>query len=114
MPNPYADILFKRDDRRPFVDITLTDANGAVDLTSATCEKIVIKNIDNVVVSNTTTELTVTDTTGGIVRWQPAATGAVAEPANYYAEIQVTFNDGRHATFPNDDWFSVIILEDID
>jgi len=34
-------------------------------------------------------------------------------PARYRAEFEVTFSDGQKTTVPNDDYFSIVIVEDL-
>lgn len=111
----FADIEIKRNDTRPFLDSTLSDANGPVDLTDATVKFFMEDVSGNTVVNQTSTGALVTlqDTTGGKVRykWQAADTSTGGE---FRAEWEVTFSDGSKASFPNDGYLSVVVRDDLD
>lgn len=113
-----ADIELKRNDTRPYLDSVLTDANGAVDVTGATIKFYMIdESDDSEVVNQTTTDVpalvSIENSTAGSVRykWQAADTST---GGNFLAEWQVTFADATKATFPNDEYLTVYIRDDLD
>ena len=108
-----ADIVYKKNDRRPFVDITLTDANGVVDLTNVDVKQIMQEDATGDLILNSSCEIIFQATTAGVVRWQPSSS-ASALTGHFRMSFQGTFADGRPATFPNDDYLTVLILEDLD
>ena len=98
-----TDITYKVGDTRPFLDATLKDADGAIDLTGITSVRFVLEDQDaNEIVNESSTgvNVTITGTTSGKVRykWQSAD---LSSEGNYYAEWKVTFGDGTVARFPN-------------
>lgn len=110
-----ADIEVKRNDRRPYLDSTLTDANGAVDLSGATVKFFMVDADDNTVIDQTSTGslVTIQSATAGTVRYQWAAADT-STGGRFRAEWQVTFGDGTQATFPNTEYLTVRILADLD
>ena len=98
-----TDITYKVGDTRPFLDATLKDANGPVDLTGITSVQFVLEDEDaNEIVNESSTgaNVTITGTTSGQVRYKWQATDLSSE-GNYYAEWKVTFGDATVARFPN-------------
>ena len=98
-----SDITYKVGDTRPFLDATLKDANGAVDLSSVNSVRFVLEDEDaNEIVNESSTgaNVTITSSTAGKVcyRWQSAD---LSSEGNYYAEWKVTFSDDTVARFPN-------------
>ena len=98
-----SDITYKVGDTRPFLDATLKDADGAVDLTGITSVRFVLEDEDaNEIVNESSTgaNVTITGSTSGQVRYKWQAADLSSE-GNYYAEWKVTFSDGTVARFPN-------------
>ena len=98
-----TDITYKVGDTRPFLDATLKDADGAVDLTGITSVRFVLEDQGgNEIVNESSTgaNVTITSSTAGQVRykWQVAD---LSSEGNFYAEWKVTFSDGTVARFPN-------------
>lgn len=100
-----TDATYKVGDTRPFLDATLKDANGPVDLSTGLVDNVrfVLEDQDaNEIVNESSTgaNVSITDSTGGKVRykWQVAD---LSSEGNYYAEWKVTFGDGTVARFPN-------------
>ena len=98
-------VTYKVGDTRPYLDATLSDANGAVDLSTSAVESVrfVMEDKDGTEVvneSSTGANVTITGSTSGQVRyaWQ---TGDLANPGNYYGEWKVLYTDGSAARFPN-------------
>lgn len=111
----YADIEIKRNDRRPYLDSTLTDANGAVDLSGATVKFFMVDSAGATVVSQTSTGtlVTIQSATAGTVRYAWAAADT-STAGTFKGEWQVTFGDGTQATFPNTEYLTIRIFEDLD
>ena len=111
----YADIELKRNDRRPYLDDTLSDADGAVNLSGCTVKFFMVDSDGNTVVNQTSTGsyVTLPSATAGQVRyaWQAADTST---SGNFKAEWQVTWGDGSQATFPNNGHITVIVQDDLD
>ena len=98
-----TNITYKVGDTRPFLDATLKDANGAVDLTGVNSVRFVLEDEDaNEIVNESSTgaNLTITGTTSGKVRYKWQAADLSSE-GNYYAEWKVTYSDDTVARFPN-------------
>ena len=98
-----SDITYKVGDTRPFLDATLKDADGAVDLTGITSVRFVLEDQGaNEIVNESSTgaNVTITGSTSGQVRYKGQAADLSSE-GNYYAEWKVTFGDGTVARFPN-------------
>ena len=98
-----SDITYKVGDTRPFLDATLKDADGAVDLTGITSVRFVLEDQDaNEIVNESSTgaNVTITSSKAGQVRYKWQAADLSSE-GNYYAEWKVTFGDGSVARFPN-------------
>ncbi len=98
-----SDITYKVGDTRPFLDATLKDANGAVDLTGVTSVRLVLEDQDaNEIVNESSTgnNVTIESATAGTVRYKWQATDLSSE-GNYYAEWKVTYADATVARFPN-------------
>lgn len=94
----------KQGDRLPKFTATISDANGAVNLTGCTV-KFIVGSILNAT-------MTVTNALTGAVEYA-WANNDTATPGFYSAEIEVTFEDGKKMTFPNDSYVAVHILSDL-
>ena len=111
----YADIELKRNDTRPYLDSTLSDADGAVDLSGCTIKFFMEDADGTTIVSQTSTGsyVTLPDATAGEVRYAWQSTDS-ATGGHYKAEWQVTWGDGTKATFPNDGYLTVVVRDDLD
>lgn len=110
-----ADLTLKAHDTWPPVRFTLSDANGPVDLSTATTVKMILKGTANTgAVTITGTCVPDPDQTAnkgkGSYTW---ATGDTDNPDTYNAEFEVTWGDGTIETFPNDGYKTVLIEEDL-
>ena len=99
-----AEFYIKQNDTRPSLSATLAEDGAAVDLTGCTVMFHMGERVDAAAV--------VVDAETGIVRYDWAvADTAVA--GCYPAEFEVTFSDGAIETFPNDDYITIIIQQDL-
>ncbi len=111
----YADIELKRNDTRPYLDSTLSDSDGALDLTGCTVKFFMLDSDGNEVVnqSSTGTLVTLPNATAGQVRyyWQAADTST---SGNFTAEWQVVYSsDSSKVTVPNDGYLTVVVQDDL-
>lgn len=107
----------KQGDRRPYFSALLRDDFGEpteapVDLTTATSAKFNMRDADTGTVKVSAATATISDAVGGEVTYQWGATDTDTV-ATYQAEIEITWSDGKKQTFPNDDYFVVIVYDDI-
>ena len=112
----YADIELKRNDTWPFLDSTLSDDNGALDLTGCTIKFFMVDSEGNTVINQTSTGAYVTlpSATAGQVRyyWQAADTST---SGNFKAEWSLVHSsDSSKGTVPNGGNLTVIIFDDLD
>lgn len=114
-----ADFSLKANDTLPSIQATLTSNGTAVDLTTATGVKFIMRAADAsfVPVAGTpkvnSAAVIVAPATNGVVRydWATADTNA---PGNYVAEWQCTFTGGKVETFPTLTFHTLTIVADLD
>jgi hypothetical protein len=107
-----ADFTIKSNDRLPSIQAAFATAGAAVNLTSATSVKFIMKTATgNTVKVNT--PAVIVDATTGVVRydWLSADT---ATPGSYIAEWEVTWGGGKKQTFPTGTYHTVDVLADLD
>ena len=111
----------KRHDTLPIRTLSLiqTDPNNPaamipVDLTSAASAKLIAKIPNALPAITFTTPLTFgTPRTGGTVIYT-AASGDTATSGTYQAEVEVTWTTPAGVeTFPNDGYFTIIVVDDL-
>ena len=104
------DITIKRGDTRHAIKAVLKDASGApVDLTG--CEvKFHMAPLNRPAVISRAAHIQ--DAVTGEV-WFVWASGETDIAGVYRAEMEVTYQDGRKETFPNDGYISIQILNDL-
>lgn len=101
----------KTNDTSPKLAMALTDANGnTIDLTGCTVNFYM--RAYGASSLKVTSPATITDAVNGAVEyaWDAADTDTAG---TYYAEVEVTYGDGRIETFPNNGYISVVIKEDL-
>lgn len=91
-------LTIKSYDTYPPVAITLTDSNGAINLTTATGVKFVAKGTQSMTVI--TGACTITNATTGQVSYSWGATDTQT-PDNYPVEIEITWTGGGKQKVPN-------------
>lgn len=97
-----SDFEMKVGDTLPYLDATLNDANGPVDLTGAII-RVVMESSGGVEIINQTSTgslVSILSSTGGQVRyaWQP---NDLARAGNYALEWEAIFGTGAQIRFPN-------------
>jgi len=108
----------KRNDTAPSLEATLSDDNGAIDLTGASV-MFVMKtaptracNTPSVSAFSLKKAGVVADDAGGVVRYDWEAVDTLTE-GNYRGEFEVTFVDGKVWTFPSSGYIPISIQEDL-
>lgn len=105
-----ADFTIKRNDTAPPIVITLKDANGAVDVSTAKAIHLFMKS-DTLLVKTGPMDK-VTDGKDGKVEYQWAV-GDLKVAGSYRGEVEVTRADDTVQTFPNDGYFEILVAEDL-
>lgn len=105
-----ADFYIKAGDRWPYLEATLTDADGAaVSLAGATV-KFVMATVGGTAKINA--DVTVVNAAAGTVRYAWAA-GDTTTPGTYRGEFVVTLSTSLEVTFPSDDYLTIEILPEV-
>ncbi len=104
--------FIKRNDTSPAFQATLKDADDTVvNLTGATVRFHLVTPTGTTVVDAAATVVTAS---AGLVRYAWATNGAdTASAGRYNAEFEVTYSDSTVETFPNYDYETVRIWEDL-
>ncbi len=103
-----ADFTIKANDRLPVLDAVLSNLSGAINLTTATQVRLIMKSP-----AFTVTGLcTVVDAATGAVRYTWAA-GDTANAGDYQLEFEITWPGPKLETVPNDSYKSVSVLADL-
>lgn len=116
-----ADVTIKQNDTRPFIDATLKDLNGPIDLSSSGGSVKSIKLLmfavssTTKIIEQTTTGVLLSrfDSTAGKVRYQWSSSDT-ATPGNYVAEFQINFFDNTVMSCPNDKHIGVVIEDGVE
>lgn len=106
------DFQIKRGDRLPTIQASLTDGSGAaVNLTDATVKFLMRPRTSATPTVNAAAAIVGTATAGVVqYAWSAGDTDTAGE---YLAEFEVTFLDGRKASFPSDGYTRVRVLPDV-
>lgn len=104
-----ADHVRKINDTLPPLDCTLSDANGAFDLSNYTV-RFVMRNKDDTLIVDATTDddVTVLNSTAGRVRLNWASTH-VDTAGDYLAEWEATNPSTQRITFPNNGHLEIVL-----
>jgi len=94
----------KQNDTKPSIVAQLFQDSSPVDLTDATVKFHMETTINAAAV--------VVDAATGTVRydWEP---GDTATAGTFRAEFEVTFNDGSVETFPNNDYLTIVVKQEL-
>lgn len=106
-------IYIRQNDLLPYLDFTLvkdTD-NTPHDLTGATVTFIMANKEDRTVIINKKA-MTIISALLGQVRYTLEAADVVTE-GTYYAEVEVVFSNGKILTFPEKEYLTVEIKEEL-
>lgn len=110
-----ADLTIKANDTHPDLVVTLSDESGAVDLTSATQVKLIMKS--TVVSPVVTVTGMMTKDPDQVTNTGRASYGWIAEdtatPDTYDAEFEVTWPSSEVQTFPNSGYKEIVIEADL-
>lgn len=112
----------KQYDRRPLFVVVLKDNFGEedeaiVNLTTASTAVFNMRPEGSSVARITRGAALISNAAGGEVTYSwgtsSGTVGDTAVPGTYEAEIEITWNDGKPETFPNDGYWEVEITDDI-
>ena len=108
----------KQNDQRPLFVVVLKDNFGevgeaVVDLTTATSAVFNMRNASGGSIAINRAAAVITSAASGMITYS-WGTADLDTAGTYEAEIEITWNDGKKETFPNDSYWEVIVTEDID
>lgn len=107
-----SDFTIKANDRLPSIQATLSSGGSALDLTTATAVKFIMKTSTGSTIRVNATATIVTPTSG-VVRYDWLAVDT-ATPGDYVAEWEITWTGGKKQTVPTLTYHTVTILADLD
>jgi hypothetical protein len=103
--------IIKQHDTYPPLEAQLSDKNGVVDLTNAASARLLRQPTPAGALQDLPMTFKSPRTSGFVVRdW---ATGDNAAAGTYSCEVEVTWNDGKITTFPNDGTFTIKVEADL-
>ena len=106
-----AAFTIKQHDTWPELNAQLKDANGNIDLTTASQVKLLAKNTTGSVSWSGT--CTIVDAIAGRVKYALQATPDTATINTYDAEFEITWASGKISTVPNDGYFQIEVKADL-
>jgi hypothetical protein len=105
-----TDFTIKQHDTHPSLEATLTDQDGAINLTTATTVKLLLKTpTGGTAISGT---CAIVSAVAGTVRYDWTAPNT-ADVNTFDGEFEITWSNGKITTVPNDSYFSVEIKADL-
>lgn len=107
-----ADFTIKQNDTRPYLVAALQDNNAAINLTSATSVKFIMRQQGSIGAPKISSAATFLDRPTGQVQyaWVASNTDTVGD---FNGEFEITWNDGGIETVPNDGYFTISIVDDL-
>lgn len=104
-------IFMKQNDLKPYLVLKLLDGDVVADLTTALAVRFLMRSPDGSLKVNA--PMTVTDAVEGLVTyvWQLGDTNTLS---NYKAEVEVMWPGSKPQTFPNNTYFVVAVIDDLD
>lgn len=107
-----SDFHMKLGDRKPTLQATLWSGTAAtpVDITGGSVKLLIRPRGSTAVAAEHTAQIVTA--ASGVVKYEWAGT-ELTTVGIYYAEWEVTFSDGTKGTFPNDDYFTIQVLDDL-
>lgn len=107
-----TDFYIKQNDTSPVLLATITDADGPVNLTSASVTFYMARAVGSVKTVIASGAATITNATAGQVSYTWAGDDT-AISGIHIAEFEVVFADASKETFPNDGYILIHITPDI-
>jgi hypothetical protein len=101
----------KQHDTWPPLPFALADANGPINLATATNVKFLAK-MTQPVAATIHGDCVLVDPASGIGRYEWAA-GDTAQPGSYRVEFEIDWGAGKIETIPNDNYDTLVVLEDL-
>lgn len=100
----------KRNDRRPYFRVQLTENGDPADLTAAVSASMIMKQGSTVKVNKAA--MTFVDRPTGVVQYAWAA-GDTDTTGTYNVEVEIDWGSSEFQTFPSLGYFTVIISDDL-
>lgn len=107
-----SDFTLKAHDTMPPIQATLSSGGSAMNLTTATSVKFIMKAVAGLTAKVASPAVIVTPASG-VVRYD-WATGDTDTPGDYTAEWEITWAAGKKQTVPTLTYHTVTILADLD
>lgn len=109
-----SDIVMRVNDQLPYLDATLSDANGAYDLSTDTVRFVMRSTSNEVIVDQTSTgdNVVVLGATSGRVRYKWQSTDTETS-GNYLGEFEVTNALDERLTFPNNGHIEIVLTPEL-
>jgi len=113
-----SDVIMRQNDRRPYMNFVLSDANGVVDLTNETVTLTAKSSAGAIKMKGSTNPsssegtITITNSTAGAGRYQWHADDCDT-PATFLAEFETENLAGEIATYPNNGHIEILIKPEI-
>ena len=111
-----SDVVMRQNDTKPFLDMTLSDKDGAVDLTGETV-RFVMRSSDNDIVTDQDSagaQVVILGATSGRVRyrWLPADTST---SGSFLAELETwpTGSSSEVTTYPNATHIEIVVVPEL-
>ena len=107
-----ARLVLKKDDLKPIVTATLTDASGdAIDLSTSTGIKFIMKSPSSSTAKVDSSAAIITATDGTVsYTW---TTGDTDTSGSYQAEFEVNWGSDVYQTYPAEGYMDIIINPDL-
>lgn len=102
--------IIKKNDTAPSLQRTLTDSDGAIDLTGATVRFHMAATVGGT--AKVDAEATIVTAASGIVKYDWAS-GDTDTTGSYYGEFEITYSDGSSETVPNPGFITINITADL-
>lgn len=109
-----ADVTMRVNDLLPYLDATLKDANGGVDLTNETVRFVMRNRANDVIFDQTSTgaQVVILAATSGRVRFKWSSSG-MDTAGNFLAEFETTNASTERKTFPNDGHIEIVLTPEL-
>jgi hypothetical protein len=107
-----ADFVLKQNDTRPVLDATLTENGTALNLTTATSVKFIMRQQGSLGSAKINTTAAFVNRTSGTVRytWTSGDTDTIG---SFNAEFEVTWSDGGVSTHPSNGYLTIDVQDDL-